>query len=97
MRLPLLDDNSPDGLGSLALDNFKEETGEVETADILFLPDELLERVLSLLPLRWLKTAAAVCCRWRRLAEGPRLWRGLRISVKQDNLSVMPEVMVLEK
>ena len=93
MRLPGIDDNSPYGLGSLALD----ETGEVETAAILFLPDELLERILSLLPLRWLKTAAAVCCRWRRLAEGPRLWRSLKITVKPDNLTAMPEVMVLEK
>ena len=96
MRLPGLDDNSRYGVGSLALDD-SEEAGEVDTAAILFLPDELLERILSLLPLRWLKTAAAVCCRWRRLAEGPRLWRSLRITVKPDNLTAMPEVMVLEK
>ena len=97
MRIPGLDDNCRYGLGSLALDDSEEETGEEDTAAILFLPDELLERILYLLPLRWLKTAAAVCCRWRRLAEGPRLWRGLRITVKPDNLTAMPEVMVLEK
>ena len=97
MRLPGLDDNSRYGVGSLALDDSEDEAGEVDTAAILFLPDELLERILSLLPLRWLKTAAAVCCRWRSLAEGPRLWRGLRLTVKPDNLTAMPEVMVLEK
>ena len=61
------------------------------------LPEEVLERILQLLPVASLLQALPVCHRWRRVAEWPRLWAGLKLRVKAGNLSYMPEVLRLPR
>ena len=63
----------------------------------LGLPEEVLQHILSLLPLRALLQASLVCHLWHRLASWPPLWTRLRLAVRPKILADMPEVLALPR
>jgi len=71
-------------------------SGVTETF-IQHLPEEVLHKVFSKLPLKDLANAAATCCQWRRICEWPGFWKKLRLSVKPGNLQAFPQVLALPR
>ena len=69
----------------------------MEVARVETIPAEMLERIFRLLPPRDLKTVVLVCRRWRRLGEAPRLWAWVVLTVTQENISYMPEVLAASR
>jgi len=71
-------------------------SGVTETF-IEHLPEEVLQKVFSKLPLKDLANAAATCCQWRRICEWPVFWKKLRLSVKPANLQAFPQVLSMPR
>ena len=69
----------------------------MEVARVETIPAEMLERIFRLLPPRDLKTVVLVCRRWRLLGEAPRLWAWVVLTVTQENISYMPEVLAASR
>ena len=63
----------------------------------LGLPEEVLQHILCMLPLRALLQAGLVCRLWHRLASWPPLWSRLRLAVRPGSLASMPEVLALPR
>ena len=55
--------------------------------------DELMERILSLLYCRDLKSAVEVCKRWNTIGEGTTLWKWVKLRVTEGNLTNMPVIL----
>jgi len=70
---------------------------EVTETLIGHLPEEVLQKVFSKLPLKDLANAAATCCQWRRICDWPVFWAKLRLSVKPGNLQAFPQVLALPR
>ena len=60
---------------------------------IKMLPNEVLEIILSRLPLRDLCTAMLVCRKWRDIGDAPKLWSSLQLTVDTENLSSIPKAL----
>jgi len=79
-------------------ESFNSYTGCAVTETFIeHLPEEVLQKVFSRLPLKDLANAAAVCCQWRRICEWPGFWAKLRLSVKPANLQAFPQVLALPR
>ena len=55
--------------------------------------DELMERILSLLYCRDLKSVVEVCKRWNTIGEGTTLWKWVKLRVTGGNLTNMPVIL----
>jgi len=61
------------------------------------LAKELLEMFLLLLPPQDLKAALLVCKSWREVGDRSKLWNWVSLKVTEENLSVMPEALRIER
>ena len=73
------------------------KAGMKEVTSIRQMPTEVIEMILKLLPPRDLKTAVLVCKRWRGVGEAPQLWTWAKLSVTNDNLACVEEVLAYRR
>ena len=60
---------------------------------IHFLPEEIIRKILFLLPNSDLKNATAVCKRWQDVGSEPKLWRGFRLCVNYKTVWMIQDMM----
>jgi Leucine-rich repeat (LRR) protein len=64
---------------------------------IYFLPEEIIRKILFLLPNCDLKNATAVCKRWQDVGSEPKLWRGFRLCINYKSVGMILEMMKCQR
>lgn len=61
------------------------------------LPEEILQKIVFLLPSSDLKSAVLVCRRWHRIAMEPKLWTDFMLCINYKNMGMMRELLRSER